>query len=241
MSKLIASYRTSTTGYDAANTRFVDESGLGNHLPLLAGVPDFSVSYGGKPSWSMKGDAYFGGANLLFPELFTVIMAVHPQLSAGESIKAIWSAARNYAVTDPGHATPTGVFGDTAVGSTGPYARFLSVEDTAIQVGSSYWNLRPAGYVSNAWNIVTYVWNGETSQVKGRIGTGATGTFAIDQNYQVQSIEEFRLGFRPTNITTTAGLHMGCLRADIHVGDYTLDDPTGYAARIAQLIADPSA
>lgn len=242
MSKLIASYRTSPTGYDATNTRLVDESGLGNHLPLLAGTPDFSTAYGGKTAWSMKGDAYFGGPNLMFPEIFTVIMAIHPYLTGGETLKALWSSGRDYAPTDPGHEATNSAFASVTLGNYGYTARFLSVEDASIQVGNLFGAYRSSvGFTANAWNIVTFVWNGETSLRKLRIGNGTIETDPMAQNTQVDKIEEMRLGYRATNITTTAGKHLGCLRADIHVGDYTLDDPTGYAARIAQLIADPSA
>lgn len=65
MAYKIASYRLTAAGYDATNTRLLDESGLNNHLPLLAGAPDFTGSYGGKTCFKMHGTAYFGGPNHL--------------------------------------------------------------------------------------------------------------------------------------------------------------------------------
>ena len=56
---------------------------------------------------------------------------------------------------------------------------------------------------------------------------------------QASPMEEFRLGYRPTGLTVAVN-HLGCLRVDIYSGDYALDDPTGYAARIAALIANPA-
>lgn len=244
MAKLIASYRFSATGYDAPNTRLIDESGLGNHLPLLAGSPDFTGSYSGKTCFKMHGTAYFGGASLLHPECWTAISVLHPKVLAGESLNYIWATGRDYAMTDHGHQTPLGLYEGDVTFVSPTTSQFIAhrarITDTGgvtgCDVGGSV--TTTTGFVSDAWNVVTDVWNGESSQIKKRFGTAAWATSAITQHYQVGMQEEWRLGYRPSGLTVAAN-HLGCLRIEIYSGDYATEDPTGYAARVAALVANP--
>lgn len=241
MAKLIGAYRLSTLGYDAANLRLVDESGLNNHLPLLAGTPTFST-YSSQPgAFDMTGTAYFGRENLLHPFVHTAILVLHPNLVGGETLNALWASARVYATNDPGHQAPSQPFEDGTNTAAQLFAPFVRIRATDVLFGNLNFNATPAsGYTDAAWNVLTYVWNGETSQVKGRFGTGAWGTGAIPQHRQGLALEEMRIGYRPTAITTSGGNGLGALRCDIYEGDYSLDDPAGYAARIDALIANPA-
>lgn len=327
MSKLIASWRTTSLGYDAANTRLLDESGNGNHLPLLGGTPDFTGSYGGVSGvWNMVGTAYFGRENLLQASCHTAILTLHPNLNAADTIRALWATGRFYPQNgDPGHQSPALPFEDGTFSGAQLDAPFVQIEPTNCQFGNAYSNVRPgSGFTANAWNVLTYVWSGDTSQVKGRFGTGVWGTAAIAQHYQGLLLEEMRLGYKPFNLTTTGnvngtttisglasttgvavgqtvyaydpnysggananygkslqaagttvasivnsntitvsnaasasssgvtvvvsgpasiitsdGSHLGAARVEIYEGDYSLDDPAGYAGRIAALIASP--
>lgn len=241
MAHLIASYRFASAGYDAANTRLIDESGLGNHLPLLAGTPDFTGSWGGKTAFKMTGAAYFGGANLLHPEVWTAISVIHPKLAGSETLNYIWGTSRAYAFSDHGHQSPTQPFED-GTSSTGQFiAHRARITDSGGSCGPDTGGLvtTSTGLNIDAWNVVTDIWNGETSQVKKQWNAAGFASGAILQHYQVGMMEEMRLGYRPTALTTTGTNHLGCLRIDIYAGDYALDDPTGYAARVAALMATP--
>lgn len=239
MAELIASYRLALAGYDAANTRLIDESGMGNHLPLLAGAPDFTGVYSAKTCFKMHGTAYFGGPSLLLPECWSAITVLHPKVLAGETLNYLWATGRNYAATDHGHAAAAQPFEDgtgTPAQSTAQRARIL---ETTGLTGTDLHNVTTGtGMVVDAWNVVSDVWNGETSQVKKRFGVAAWASAAIAQHYQVGMQEEMRIGYRPTGLTV-AGNHLGALRMDIYAGDISLDDPAGYAARVNALIANP--
>lgn len=241
MSHLIASYRLTSAGYDAANTRLLDESGNGNHLPLLAGTPDFTGSYSSKTCFKMHGTAYFGGANVMLPACWTAISVLHPKVLAGESLNYLWASGRVYAANDPGHQTPTQPFED-GTGTTAQFsANYCRVTDAGGATGMALAGCtvtQNTGFVSDAWNVVTDVWNGETSQVKKQWGTGGFASAAIAQHYQVGMLEEMRIGYRPSGLTVAAN-HLGALRVDIYAGEYPIDDPAGYAARIAALTATP--
>lgn len=240
MASKIASYRLTAAGFDDANDRLIDESGMGNHLPLLAGVPDFTGVYGGKTCFKMHGTAYFGGPCLLQPEVWTAICVLHPLVLAGESLNYVWGSGRVYALSDPGHAAPTQPFEDgtsTTAQFTAHRARVNNVGGlTGVDIGGSV--TQNTGFVSDAWNVVTDVWNGETSQVKKRWNQAAWGSSPITQHYQVGMMEEWRVGYRPTGLTVASN-HLGALRVEIYAGDFSLDDPAGYAARIAALVATP--
>jgi len=244
MAHLIASYRMTAAGYDANNTRLLDESGNGNHLPLLAGVPDFTGTYSGKTGFKMHGTAYFGGANLLHPECWTAISVLHPKVLAGESLNYLWASGRAYANADPGHQAPLAPYEGDVTFVSPTTAQFIAhrarIHDTGGVTGCDTGGsvAHTTGFVSDAWNVVSDVWNGETSQVKKRFGAAAWGSAAITQHYQVGMLEELRIGYRPAGLTVAAN-HLGALRVEIYAGDYSVDDPAGYAARVAALVATP--
>lgn len=239
MAKLFASYRMTAQGYDATNTRLIDESGLGNHLPLLSGTPDFTGSYSSKTAFKMHGSAYFGGANLLNPEAWTAIMVVHPKVLAGETLNMVWSSGRYYPLTEHGHVTPSLPFEDGTSSTAQLTAHRIRMTDSVALVGHDYDSASTStGLTLDAWNVLTAVWNGESSQVRARWGTSAWMTDAITQHYQVGMMEEMRIGYRPTALTTASN-HLGVLRIDIYSGDFTTDDPTAYAARVAALTTTP--
>lgn len=241
MAHLIGSYRFSTTGYDAANTRLIDESGLGNHLPLIAGTPDFTGSWSSKTGFKMYGTAYFGGPNLLAPDCWTAISVLHPNLNAGETLNYVWATGRNYALTDPAHQTAAQPFQD-GTSSTAQFTAHraqMRVTDgiAGVDIGGSV--TASNGLTVDAWNVVTDVWNGESSQVKKRWNTGTWASGAITQHYQVGMLEEMRIGYRPTALTTSGSYHLGCLRIDLYAGDFATENATEYAARVAALVATP--
>lgn len=239
MATLFGSYRMTAQGYDDGNDRLIDESGLGNHLPLLAGTPDFTGSYSSKTCFKMHGDAYFGGANLMHPEAWTVIMVVHPKVLAGETLNMLWASGRVYDATDHGHTSASEPFEDGTSTTAQLTAHRVRMTSSLALVGHDYDSASTStGLTLDAWNVLTAVWNGESSQVRARWGTSAWTTDTITQHYQVGMMEEMRLGYRPTALTTASN-HLGVLRADIYVGDFTTDDPTAYAARIAALTTTP--
>jgi len=240
MATLVGSYRFTAAGYDAANTRLIDESGMGNHLPLIAGSPDFTGSYDSKTAFKMFGTAYFGGPNILLPECWSAISVLHPNISGAETLNYIWGSGRYYAYSDPGHLTASQPFEDGTSSPAQLYAQRGRISGTGGLTGTDINSVSTTtGYVSDDWNVVTDVWNGTTGVVKKRFGTAATATGTISQHYQLSMMEEIRLGYRPTALTTTGTYHLGCLRIDIYAGDITVDDPAGYAARVAALVATP--
>lgn len=240
MATLVGSYRFTTAGYDAANSRLIDESGLGNHLPLLSGTPDFTGVYNTKTAFKMFGTAYFGGPNILLPECWSAISVLHPNLSGAETLNYIWGTGRVYAYSTPGHDSASQPFEDGTSTVAQIYAQRARITGTGGLTGTDSHSVSTTtGFVADSWNIVTDVWNGTTGSVKKRFGDSAWASGTIAQHYQLSMMEEMRLGYRPTAITTTGTNHLGCLRIDIYSGDITLDDPTAYAARITALKATP--
>lgn len=239
MAHLVGSYRFTTAGYDAANTRLIDESGLGNHLPLISGTPDFTGSYSSKTAFKMRGTAYFGGPNILHPECHTVIAVLHPNIATGENLRYAWASARVYGLTDPAHESASQPFEDGTSSEAQTYATYHRINENGGRCGNDGFGVdNTSGYSDAAWNVITSVWNGETSQAKHRFGTGAWATAALTQHRQVPMLEEMRLGYRPTALTTTSN-DLGCLRIDIYAGDFATENPTEYAARITALVATP--
>jgi hypothetical protein len=73
--------------------------------------------------------------------------------------------------------------------------------------------------------------------VKIRLDEGAWETAPIDNNYQIQRVDETRIGYAATAISQPSGEHVD----GSHLAFFT-GDPTGsveYAALIAELVASP--
>jgi hypothetical protein len=243
--RLRAHWRLSSSGYDASNARLTDQSGNGNHLPKLAGTPNFGT-FGGQPSMEMKGDVYFGGAADFVPTKFTVVMPVFSNLGAGAILQPFHLCQREYAeqapggANDPAFTLPLDSFG--AGPAFGTWGQRLKFTGTTTVLGGSLQTVdfASATFTANAWNVVQWVLDPDSLQVRIRVGTGAwiVATITSDQRTQVPMFDELRLGYTATPVGAGLFASSQCM---IFNGVAPDENASGYASLISALVADPNA
>ena len=241
---LIAHWRTTTAGYNAASTRLEDQSGNGYHLPLETGTPDFTQTKDGHTGWKMHGDSYFsfndrnGHPANPMPSRFTVVQVLHTNVNAGEQFYPFFMGYRAFAGTDdPTWETPT----DTVEGTVNRALR-ARLHGTNLTFGDNTFGIHTATFTSNQWNVFVYVWEpiggfrkiGVNTHVLTDDGGGPT------QQRNLLANDEMRLGIKAGlgTITTSGGESLTSLQTMVWSGDVT-DDPA-FATLITALVADPS-
>lgn len=238
--RLHGHWRTTVTGYDATNARLTDLTGNGNHLPKIAGTPDFTKTFDSvSGTMEMLGSVYFGGKTAadMLPSKFTLVMPMFLAPPGGTTINPFYATLREYAASgDPAWQSPTAI--TSGVGAdleahririNGDFYGSL-VGSLTIGVGGTY--------TFNDWNVFQMVVDPDGAQIRARIGTGAWSVVALPNQYQIPMIDEARFGWGETPLAANSAALSQII---LYSGVAPDENPTEYGALIAALVADPKA
>jgi hypothetical protein len=226
-----------SSGYDSGNSRLIDQTGLGLHMPLASGSAPAFIARGGVNCVDLTNTFFFELPNPILVQ-GSIVFKFHTDASgaATGTLAIMGWASPGYATGDHVASTPLGPWESYDLRQLYWMATSALHRLRATNLSGSDPLVETAALALNTWHVATVVWNHRDLAAKLQLGAGAiiTDTQTPEPlQAPAQAESRMRLGYLKVSGGLTAPQHFSIAQMAFFEDDILLNQPTEAAALVA--------
>jgi hypothetical protein len=230
-------YTFASAGWDGANSRLIDQSGLSFHLPLVSGSAPAFIARTGVSCIDLDNTFFFERANPI-PITGSIVFKFHTDAATTSGNLTIFNWQNSKYPTGD-HVALTRVTpweANDARQVVWISSSNIGLRMTTLVGGDPIVTIGTAGLPINTWHVVTLVWNMRNLSATMRVGAATPVTDAVtpEANVGPQQHEDLmRLGYLKPSGGLTVPHHMSVAEVAFFQDDILANQPAEAAALVA--------